>query len=110
MLPEVAPLRRIRAVGGDTRNALRMRIKASVSGTPIDVVEVDDAASLGAALMAGIGAGVHADLDAALASLALNATTILPDAEEQAVYDAYFNAVYRHTPLTLERLREPGAD
>ncbi|MER9331333.1 FGGY-family carbohydrate kinase [Mesorhizobium sp. M0488] len=105
--PEVGAIRRINAVGGDTRNPLRMSIKASVSGTPIDIIDVDDATSLGAALMAGLGAGVYADLDSALATLALPRTTILPVPEDQAFYDAYFKSVYRHAPAALASLREP---
>ncbi|BBD41322.1 sugar kinase (plasmid) [Aminobacter sp. Y103A] len=106
-LPEVGAIRRINAVGGDTRNLLRMSIKASVSGTPIDIIDVEDATSLGAALMAGLGAGVYADLDSALAALALPRTTILPVPEDQAFYDAYFRSVYRHAPAALASLREP---
>lgn len=106
-LPEVGAIRRINAVGGDTRNPLRMSIKASVSGTPIDAIGVDDATGLGAALMAGLAAGVYPDLDSALSALCMPRTTILPLPEDQAFYDDYFKSVYRHAPATLAALREP---
>ena len=41
--PGAAPLRRLVAIGGGTRNALLMRVKAGVLGRPLTVVEVPEA-------------------------------------------------------------------
>lgn len=106
-LPEVASVQQINAVGGDTRNALRLSIKASVSGVPIDVLGVDDAAGLGAALMAGLGAGVYPNLDSGLATLVLPRKTVLPIPEDHAFYDNYFRSVYKRASSALSTLRKP---
>ena len=91
----VPPLRAIYAIGGGTRNLLWMRIKAAVLNRPLMVTQVSDAASLGAAILGGIGAGVYADAAAARATLQRETTLIEPVAEQVDVYDAIYNRVYR---------------
>lgn len=48
-------------VGGATRNPFWMQNKADVTGLPIEVPEVEEATSLGAAILAGIGVGLYRD-------------------------------------------------
>lgn len=52
----------IRVVGGGSASASWMQIKADVTGRPVRRVLVPEATALGAALLAGISAGVFADL------------------------------------------------
>ena len=52
----------IYAIGGGTQNRLLMRIKATVSNQTITIVGVEEATSLGAAILGGIGAGVYSDV------------------------------------------------
>ncbi len=52
---------RVVAVGGPTRNRLWMQNKADVTGKPVEVPELDEAVPLGAAILAGIGAGLYRD-------------------------------------------------
>lgn len=52
---------RIVAIGGAVNNAFWMQNKADVVGIPIEVPELDEAVPLGAALLAGIGAGIFRD-------------------------------------------------
>jgi xylulokinase len=52
---------RIVAVGGGTRNAFWMQNKADMLGRPLEAPEVEEATPLGAAILAGIGAGLYAD-------------------------------------------------
>ncbi len=54
-------LRRILAAGGGTRNRHWMQIKADVSGCDVDLLPQDETTLLGAALLAGLGAGVYRD-------------------------------------------------
>ena len=61
-LAKAPPPTAVRVIGGMTRNPLYLRIKASVLGRPITVIELPDAVAMGAALLAGIGAGVYRDL------------------------------------------------
>lgn len=52
---------RAAAVGGGVRNELWMQLKADISGLALEVPGVDEATTLGAALLAGVGAGTYRD-------------------------------------------------
>jgi xylulokinase len=66
----VTPVKRIRVIGGGTRNDLWMRIKASVYGRPIEVTPLNEGTGLSAAMLAGLGAGHFSDLAQARKSMA----------------------------------------
>ena len=66
---EIDELTAIYAIGGGTQNRLLMRIKATVSNQTITIVGVEEATSLGAAILGGIGAGVYSDVPSALEGL-----------------------------------------
>jgi xylulokinase len=84
----------IYAIGGGTQNRLLMRIKAAVSNQVITVVGVEEATSLGAAILGGIGAGVYADIPSALEGLRYAENPVEPAQEEVSFYDAAFRRVY----------------
>lgn len=93
----VPPVETIYAIGGLTRNPLLMRIKAAVLNRAFDQTEVSEAASLGAAILGGLGAGVYADVPAALAAQARETRRLEPDPELTARYApvyAVFQQVY----------------
>jgi xylulokinase len=94
-------LRTIYAIGGGAQNRLLMKIKASVFDRVITVVGVEEATSLGAAILGGIGAGVYADVPSALGELRYAETPVEPVAEEVPLYDAAFRRVYRRIYPTL---------
>lgn len=51
----------LRAIGGGARSALWVQLKADITGIPVAVPRITDAACWGAALLAGFGAGIFAD-------------------------------------------------
>ena len=59
---------RIRLDGGMSRNATFVALLADAVGTPLEVSEVTEATTLGAAYLAGVPAGVWATLDDAVAT------------------------------------------
>ena len=87
-------LRAIYAIGGGTQNRLLMRIKATVSNQAIIVVGVEEATSLGAAILGGIGAGVYANVPSALEELRYAESRVEPAQDEVSFYDAAFRNVY----------------
>ncbi|MDP9487544.1 MAG: FGGY family carbohydrate kinase [Actinomycetota bacterium] len=91
----VEDLRAIYAIGGGAQNRLLMRIKATVFDRAITVLDVEEATSLGAAILGGIGAGVYADLPSALGELRYEETPVEPVSEEVQLYDDAFRRVYR---------------
>ncbi|MCC9074602.1 hypothetical protein FKZ61_000545 [Litorilinea aerophila] len=99
-----ATLQRVMATGGGTRNELWIRIKAGVLDRPVHVVSVAESTALGAAVLAGMGAGVYADVADALARLALTATPVHPVPEEARLYSRIYREVYSHVYETLRPL------
>ena len=106
-----APPERVLVIGGSTQNRLLMRLKASVFGLPLAVVDLPDATCLGAALIGGLAAGLFRDLDEARAGLRLTAHSVEPDPvwtdghreQRQATYAAAYAAL---RPLHVRLLDE----
>ena len=78
-LGDAGPPSRILAIGGSTRNHLLMRLKATVYGLPLEVLDLPDTTCLGAALLGGLAAGVFADLDEARGGLRVPGAGRPPD-------------------------------
>ena len=86
-----------RASGGGARSELWLRIVASVLGLPLELTAVEEGSAYGAALLAGIRAGVWHDAREAVDACVRLRATIEPDAEWQRSYeDGYgrFQALY----------------
>jgi xylulokinase len=86
-----------RASGGGARSDLWLRIVASVLGLPLELTEVEEGAAYGAALLAGVRAGVWCDAAEAVAACIRVRRTIEPDPAWQPVYeDGYgrFRSLY----------------
>ena len=81
----------IRVVGGGARSPLWLQMKADVTGRTVRIMASDESTALGAAMLAGVGAGTFADLDEAVERLAVTEpATYEPDPATTAAYaDAY---------------------
>ena len=86
---------RVLLVGGAARSRLWAQIRADVAGRPVDVAEVIDAAPLGAAVLATVAAGAHADIPAASAALAGANASIAPDPASAPAYARAYDAYRR---------------
>ncbi|PWH16848.1 MAG: hypothetical protein DDG58_09085 [Ardenticatenia bacterium] len=87
----------LRAIGGGARSELWLQLKADILGVPVVRPAVTEAACLGAALLAGVGAGVYADAAQAVAQVLHLTRTYQPDPERAARYErlyALYRAVY----------------
>jgi sugar (pentulose or hexulose) kinase len=102
----VAALQRIVAIGGTTRNRLLMHIKAAVMQHTIEAISLQEAACLGVALLAGVGAGLYADHAAAHASIRRDWQAFAPDASLIPVYESRFQQVYRRMYPALKPLHD----
>ena len=85
---------RIVAVGGATKNEFWMQNKADVVGKTIEAPEIEEATPLGAALLAGIGAGIYKDEQEACEKVAQPGRVYKPNAALAKTYAAGF-AAYR---------------
>jgi xylulokinase len=107
-------MRSVRVAGGGARSACWRQIVADVLGVEVLLPEVTDA-SFGAALIAGVGAGLFAD-EAAAAACTRIIGRAEPDAHRSAYYDELF-AIYQQSQAALvpanhalSRLREMTAE
>jgi sugar (pentulose or hexulose) kinase len=82
-------------VGGGTRNPVWLQAKADILGCSLLLPPIDEASLLGAALCAGIGAGVFGSAEDAAESLAgLPSRTIEPDTAQHAIYQELYTNGY----------------
>lgn len=100
------PVTAIRLGGGGARSALWRQVQADVYGQAVETVQAEEGAAYGAALLAGVGAGVWPDVDAACRSVVRVASHTDVDAEASAVLAARYAAFTRLYPA-LRSLREP---
>ena len=84
------PVRGIRVGGGGARSALWRQIQSDVYGQPVETVQAEEGAAYGAALLAGVGVGAWASVDAACDSVVRVAKRTSPDLKAASVMlDAY---------------------
>jgi xylulokinase len=90
-LREVGPVPdRFLIGGGGAQGVLWRQIMRNVLGVSLQTLEGAEHTAVGAALLAGVGAGLFADLPDAVARCVRYGEIEEPDAEERAVYDAGF--------------------
>jgi xylulokinase len=92
------PVQTVRLGGGGARSPLWRRIQADVYGRPVEIVEAEEGAAYGAALLAGVGVGVWPDVDAACDAVVRTADTIAPCAETAALLGRRYDAFRRLYP------------
>jgi len=84
------PVRGIRVGGGGARSALWRQIQADVYGHAVETVQAEEGAAYGAALLAGVGAGAWASVDAACDAVVHVAKRTVPDQKAlHVMQDAY---------------------
>ena len=92
-----------RASGGGARSDLWLRIVASVLGLPLERTESEEGSAFGAALLAGVRAGVFEDAADAVARCVRVRDRIDPDPEWSAAYERGYDR-YRQLYPTLKPL------
>ncbi|MFN8631835.1 MAG: FGGY family carbohydrate kinase [Chloroflexota bacterium] len=70
----------VRATGGGSKSPWYMQLTSDISGLPIEVVDQEEPGAFGAAILAGVGAGVYASVSAATRDLVRVARRYEPDA------------------------------
>jgi autoinducer 2 (AI-2) kinase len=93
--------------GGAAKGTLWPQIVADVVGLPVRVPVVKESTALGAALYAGIGAGLYRDLPEIVDEIARFERTFEPGADAQATYDERYAAWQAVYPRMLD-LSEAG--
>jgi xylulokinase len=98
----------VRLCGGQAHSRLWNQIKADVTGLQCSVPRVPEAALMGSAICAALGAGMYADLATATAAMVVVQQRLEPNPAVRAIYDTLFG-VYRDAYTALRPLFEPLA-
>ncbi len=96
------PVTTIRIGGGGARSPLWRQIQADVYSHNVEIVEAEEGAAYGAALLAGVGAGVWPTVDAACSATVRVASRVHPDPAAVATLNASYSAFRRVYPATKE--------
>jgi xylulokinase len=93
-----------RISGGGTQSELWLRIVASVLGLPLETTESQEGSAFGAALLAGVRAGVFSDVTAAVARCVRVQRRIAPEWDYEDGYRRF-----RQLYPTLRPLEDPSS-
>ena len=88
------PVKSVRLGGGGARSTLWRQIQADVYGHEVEVVEAEEGAAYGAALLAGVGARMWASVDDACAAVVRVAKRVRPNPEAVTTLNKNY-AAYR---------------
>jgi xylulokinase len=92
----------LRAIGGGAKSELWLQLKADVTGIPVAVPEVTEAAGIGAAILAGVAAGVFSNAASAIDSHLKIKRTYTPDPGIKALYDERYELYKKLYPAVKE--------
>jgi xylulokinase len=91
----------LRAAGGGTRSAWWMQLKADLTGVPIEVVELPEPGTFGAALLAGAAVGVYPSAGEAARQWVRVARQFAPDERRRDLYAQRFAEYHECVRLLL---------
>ncbi|MBC8535774.1 FGGY-family carbohydrate kinase [Feifania hominis] len=101
-----APIERVLAIGGGTRNPLWLSIIADITGETLQTAQVTVGAAYGDALLAGLGVGVFGS-PRELKAIIAPGITVAPDPGRHAEYKPYrelYDELYPATRELMHRL------
>jgi xylulokinase len=100
------PVAQIRLGGGGARSSLWRQIQADVYGHPVEILEAEEGAAYGAALLAGVGAGVWPTVDEACRQVVRIKSRVEPQPVSSAILQRQYLVFRRIYPA----LRQIGGD
>ena len=103
------PVERVVLGGGGARSALWRQIQADVYGRAVHTVAVDEGAAYGAALLAGVGAGIWPTVDQACEAVVRNADEVRPRQDAVAVMNDRYDEYRRVYPALTTIARAAAA-
>lgn len=92
--------------GGGTRNRIWLEIKAAVMNNALHIAHMEEAVALGAALLAGVGAGIYATPKVAAGAVRRQSDELMPLQADVQVYGPLYEEVYRHFCDALNPLHQ----
>ena len=105
IISELTPVAEIRATGGGARSRLWLQLQANIYDRPVSVMAVEEGAAYGAALLAGVAAGIFPDVSSAC-DLVRVKETIDPDAGIGARYSELYRTYVSLYPSLRNAMHE----
>jgi xylulokinase len=103
------PVERVILLGGTTRIGLLSQLKADLLNQPVEVPDIPQSAAVGAALLAGMGAGVFASAGEACASLRYGKQVLTPEPGRTGWYENVYRESYLPLYLALYERGDPSS-
>ena len=100
-------IEQVRASGGGARSALWRQILADVFDSEIVLVNITEGAAYGAALLAGVGAGIYGSVEDAC-ERTVRVTESVTQGKDVRVYDEYYKVYRGLYPALKDSFREDG--
>ncbi|GGH84794.1 xylulokinase [Pullulanibacillus pueri] len=95
-------IKQLIAVGGGTRNASWLQIKADITQCELVIPQVTEATLLGAAIVAAIGCEIYQDLEAAMSKVHMIPRNIItPNQEHSMAYKVLYEEGYKFLQTSL---------
>ena len=96
------PVTSVRLGGGGARSPLWRQIQADVYGHAVEIVEAEEGAAYGAAILAGVGVGLWPTVDAACHAAVRVASRVNPQPSAVATLNTSYSTYRRIYPATRE--------
>ena len=97
------PVETITSLGGGARSPLWLQIKADVLQKPVQTIQVEEAACLGAAILGAVAAAVYPDIPSAVTQMVQHKEAVQPNPAHCQVYQQRYEdyvALFNHlTPM-----------
>jgi xylulokinase len=97
----------VRATGGGARHPMWRQLQADIYGLPVHRPTVEEGPAYGAALLAGVAAGIYRDVADASSRVEMEPDVTIPRPETRATYDqlvALYRSLYPATRSTMHAL------
>ncbi len=102
------PIRQIRLTGGGAKSRFWRQLQADIYGSEVATVNSSEGPAFGAALMAGVGAGVFSNISEAAEQMVSVTETIQPTADSLLYSERYqiFTSLYPALKTTFEKIHQ----
>ncbi|HEX2906144.1 MAG TPA: FGGY-family carbohydrate kinase, partial [Phototrophicaceae bacterium] len=100
------PITELRVSGGGSQSDAAMQLTADIFGLPTARPHTYETSGLGAAMDAAVGLKLHSDFDIAVREMTRIGQVFEPDPETCAIYEDFYQAVYKRMYSQLRPLYE----
>ena len=94
--------RKLRLLGGAQKNPFWLKLKADVTGIPLEIISLEEVTLLGTAILAGIGVGIYKDIEDAFSRINYSTKNYQPSKENTEKYENLYKKIFKKIPESLK--------